>query len=363
MGLMPRIMRGALWRKPMLPDNDTNVVVVPPLTAISGGVCWLPSEQVLLLAVTLPRMSGAQRKAAVAFAVEDQIARPLDEVHVVLGPALPDGRWLVAVVARDVLASRQAGAPGMRILPEAMALPVPDAGQWSARAVQDRVILRLPDGTGMAVAAPMLPALHALAGAPGIVLYGGDLPDGMTAVAEAPLPPITGAAGFDLRNFGTGAGILTPTLRRVGIVLLLAALAHLGLVVAERVTLTQQLATAQANLRAALTTAGQAANVDLDTGVARVLAGSQPEASAGFLPLISAVFAGIEPLSGRVFVRDLQYEAAGSTLTLTLEAPDLTTLQEVEVALAEAQLQVTAGAATTAGGLAEQQLILRGATP
>ena len=363
MGLMPRMMRGAFWRKPVLSQDDRNVVVAQTSTAISGDVHWLPSEQALLLAVSLPRMTASQRKAAVAFAVEDQIARPLDDVHVVLGPALPDGRWLVAVVARDVLASFQTAAPGMRILPEAMALPVPDMGQWSARVVESRVVLRMADGTGMAVAAPMLRALHGLAGAPGIILYGGQLPDGMAAVAEAALPPIMRAAGFDLRHVGNGAGVLTPTLRRVGLVVLLAAIAHLGLVLAERVMLARQLATAQADLRAALTTAGQPADIDLDRGVARVLAGGQPDKASGFLPLIAAVFAGIEPLSGRVFVRDLKYEADQSTLTLTLEAPDLGTLQEVEVALTAAQVQVTAGAATTAGGLAEQQLLLRGAAP
>ena len=48
------------------------------------------------------------------------------------------------------------------------------------------------------------------------------------------------------------------------------------------------------------------------------------------------------------------------TLALTLQAPDIVTLQSVEVALKDAGFRVTAGAATTAGGLAEQQLTLLG---
>lgn len=363
-GLMPRIIPGWRWRKPAQQVDLSDVQGAAPGLVAPLGAALVPAQDVLLLAASLPRMSATQRRVAVAFAVEDQISRPLDEVHVVAGPVLPDGRWLVAVVARDVLSAHQAAAPGQRLLPEALALPVPEPGQWSVWQGGNRVVLRRDDGTGMAVSASMLPALHVMAGGPAINLYGGVLPEGMVAASVLPIPPMPPHAGFDLRRFAGASGIAVPrAARQIAVVLLLALMAHLGVLLADRVLLGRQLAAVQADLRAVLAVAGQPTEGDLDTALAQLLRQGQGAAASPFLPLMTGVFASIEPLSGRVFLRDMRYVAQTATLTLMLEAPDLATLQELEVALTDADVQVTAGAATTSGGLAEQQLVLQGRAP
>lgn len=125
--------------------------------AAPAGAAPIPAEDVLLLSVALPRMTAAQRRKAVCYGVEDQIACPLDAVHVIAGPAMAGGRWLVAVVARAVLAAHQTAAPGLRLLPETMGLPVPDEGHWAVWAGACRVILRRADGSGMALPAALVP--------------------------------------------------------------------------------------------------------------------------------------------------------------------------------------------------------------
>ena len=159
----------------------------------SARAVFVPGEDVLLLSVALPPMPAAQRRAAVAFAVEDRIARPLDEVHVILGPALDNaGHWLVAVVGRACMAAHLARlrpGPGVRVLPDTLTVPVPPAGHWAAREEAGRVLLRMADGTGMAVRAETLGMLHRLAGQPVVLHHGGVLPEGI-ALVPAPGGPI-----------------------------------------------------------------------------------------------------------------------------------------------------------------------------
>ena len=377
-------------------------------------VVFVPGEDVLLLPVPLPPMPSAQRRTAVAFAVEDRIARPLDEVHVILGPALPDppGHWLVAVIARDVLAAHLARlrpGPGVRVLPDTLSLPVPPAGHWAAREEAGRVILRLADGTGMVIMADMLAALHVVAGSPGIVLHGGVLPDGFgqpptpipspprggeahgdaglplptggrDALTTPPAPPLPrvgrgwgvrrrqsqphqGAVLFplgpDLRTASREVGItgLPRLLVRVAAVAGLAALVHLVLLGAETVVLSQRLAAREVALRAGLSQAGLAPEGDVEATLARALTQRQGTGEpAGFLPLLSAAMAAMAPLAGQATLRDLRYGGAGGDLVMTVQAADLGTLQAVETSLAGADLRVGAGTATTADGLAEQQL-------
>ncbi len=333
-----------------------------------SGVTYLPGEGVLLLAVAMPDMSHAQRRAAVGFAVEDRIARPLDDVHVILGPALADtgdGRhWLVAVIARDVL---EAIPPQrrMRLIPDVLALPVPDAGQWSVWAAETRVLVRTPDGAGFATAAAALPYYHLAAGRPGIVLYGGVLDAQFPVLRPAALPtrPDPALDRFDLNSArATSRSLALPRAwRQIAALLLVAGLGHMGLLAADTWALGRIRDTSEVGLRDALGAIGVAAGDDLDTAIATALAQTNGQNGPRLIPLMTRVFAALSPYTGRVTTSDLRYAGDQNSLTITLQAPDITTLQDVETALTDAGFRVTVGAATTGDGLAEQQLTLQGA--
>ena len=75
---------------------------------------------------------------------------------------------------------------------------------------------------------------------------------------------------------------------------------------------------------------------------------------AGFVAVLTQAMAAMGPLAGQATLRDLHFD--GAQVAMTVQATDLGTLQAVETALSAASLGVMAGTATTADGLAEQQL-------
>ena len=332
-----------------------------PLVA-PDGITLVPSEDVLLLAVDLPAMPAQQRRAAVGFAVEDQIAQPLDEVQVVLGPQLSPGLWLVAVIARPVLAGLATDKSTVALWPDVFLVPRPKSG-WAVWAGAGRVLVRLPDGTGFASTPQALPAFWAAASSPEIILYGGVLPATLpiTVRAELPVGADPTLRGFDLRSGRNSAGgqmALPKGARSVLIVAVVAALAHLGLMVADVVALNQLASKSEAELRAVL---NAPADSDLDAALTQALSLRQPaDGGGGVLDLLSQVFGAIGAQTGRVSVQDLRYAALENEAILTVEAPDLATLQSVQSALSEKGLTVTAGAATTSDGAAEVQMTIRG---
>ena len=324
------------------------------------GVSLVPTEQVLLLAVDLPVMPAAQRRAAVGFAVEDRIAQGLDEVRVVLGPQMSPGIWLVAVTARSVLTDiAKSDAKGL-LWPDVVLLPVPRAG-WAVWSGSGRVLVRLPDGTGFATSAAALPSFWTAAGSPAVTLLSGEMPASIPVAARADMPdaPDPALFGFNLRAGLTDAGgriSLPKGAGRLLAVLLLAALAHLTLLVLDTVALGTMADQRDRELRAMLNAPDGS---DLDLVLSQTLAARQPNDKGGVLAVLSRVFSAIGVEAGRVSVQTLRYAASDDAIVLTVEAPDLATLQSVETALNDAGLIVSAGAATTRDGAAEVQMTIR----
>jgi general secretion pathway protein L len=323
------------------------------------GVVFVPTEKVLLLAVEMAGTTPAQRRAAVGFAVEGMIARPLDEVRVVLGPALPGGQsWLVAVFAPDVVATDAKA----RLIPDVLALPLPAPGHWSVWEEAGRNLIRTPDGAGFACDAAALPYYHLAAGRPAITLFSGQLDPQFPIHARATLPASIDPAfrQFDLtQSPTTGLGTLRKW-RPLAAVAAFAALAHLGLLATDVWALHRISAQMQADLRTSLAQLGQPAEGDLDTTLSTIIAQAGGTTGPRFVTLAAQAFAAIAPEQGRITTSDLRYTADQNSLTLQLQAPDIATLQSVETALRAAGFQINAGAATTRDGLAEQEISLAG---
>jgi general secretion pathway protein L len=331
---------------------------------LGADVVPLPSELVHILRVPLPLASHRQRQAAVGFAVEELIAEPLEASHVVLGPEVGRGEYLVVVVAhREMAAWAGRAAPGQRLVPDVLALPVPGEGCCSVREAGGRVLVRRADGTGYATRAEHLEAFWRADGAPQVVLYGGRLPEPVPVGAPGLMPaaPTLEAARLDLlegahARAGRGGRRL---LTRLLAVLALALVAH-GAVLAADVFALRRIAEArEAALRSALSERlpDLPASLPLHEALARAM--PAPAARGGFLPLLARV-AEVLGTEAEVTVRDLGYSAEDGGLSLSVAAPDLGALQRAEDGLRGAGLAVSAGVATTGDGSAEVQYRITG---
>ena len=95
--------------------NEAGAIVQPPrqgslreaatLAALRRVVGLLPASEVVTLDAELPARAGAKLLQAVPYALEEQVADDIDELHFAIGPRGDDGRTPVAVVARAVMQS------------------------------------------------------------------------------------------------------------------------------------------------------------------------------------------------------------------------------------------------------------------
>lgn len=173
-------------------------------------VLLVPGERVLLTRVRVPLRARSRAAAAVPWALEDRLVADVETLHFALGGLDAEGEWSVAAVERAHLeaclhACTEAGLAPHVAVPEPLALPLPEAGGWTALEEGGRVVCRTGPATGFACPLPLLPAVcHSLetpesvdvqrAGEPvdwpapidGSLRIGESLADPMQAFAAAP---------------------------------------------------------------------------------------------------------------------------------------------------------------------------------
>lgn len=349
-----------------LVSANASLAVAP---VVPAGAMFFPSEQVLLLAMPLPAMTPSQRRAAVAFAAEEYIARPVDEVHVALGPEIdPDttpGIWLVGVVDHSLLAApaRASQAAGLRLIPDVLAVPVPPSGSWAVWTLPTRVLVRLPDGTGFATALDSFATLWHSAGALPLVAYAGSLPPGVAEAAIGLVPSTTdrAAQSFDLATgrYAQASSAWRRNLTALTVVVTVAAVAITAIRFADGIALSHIADARERALSAALVAAGQPAAGDTDVAVARLIELHSGTSKVSFLPLLARVSDTLLGGPGGITMPSIAWSNKSGELALTLDAGDLATLQAIQARLQGAGLLVSAGAATTGDGGAEVRMTIR----
>lgn len=137
--------------------EDSGTGVLEDLRARASGrdvVILVPTEDVLLTRVSIPTQNRQKFLQALPFALEDQLAGDIDDLHFVPGQRQGDGACPVAVVRhtrmRDWLdALAGAGLEPKHLIPDALAVPkAHDA--WSCIIDGSRFVVRTGEGTGFA---------------------------------------------------------------------------------------------------------------------------------------------------------------------------------------------------------------------
>jgi general secretion pathway protein L len=309
----------------------------------------VPTEQVRLLAVDLPLANRAKRLAALPFAIEDQIAEPVESLHLALGEEVAPKRYLVGIVRHDVMArwtelADQAGLGHAAIVPDALALPRPAEGAWAVELANDRAIARAGDGTGFAIPASLLRSAWQSAGSPPSTAYGAPLPDEMMAgqgVLDAAALTIP---ALDLRQgpYARRGASTTSWWRRLAWIAVIAAAAHIVIAAADTLMLRSIADRRAEETRAVALAAAPGANLgtDLAASITDLLPTGSARAPDPFVPLLGRISGALSPLAGSILVRTISYQ--GNALTMDLEPnPDPGLQARIDAALKAARISAT----------------------
>jgi general secretion pathway protein L len=135
----------------------------PPPTVLSAAQSirvLVPAESVLLACVDVPARTREQLQRALPFAVEDQLAEPVEQLHIA-ATRHADGRQWVAAVAQATLRAwmsdlRARGIEADALIAESAALPR-EAQRLALLIDGARTVGLLPDGRAFACATDALP--------------------------------------------------------------------------------------------------------------------------------------------------------------------------------------------------------------
>jgi general secretion pathway protein L len=366
--------------------------IQPPNTAEPGGIWFLdgerlislaashvgsptvlvPSEQVLILAVDLPLQSRRQRLSALPFAIEDQIADPIGEVHVALGTELSPRRHLAGIVRHEVMADwagivAEAGLAHCSLVPDALSLPVPEEGAWSTQVSGDRVLVRTWEGTGFATSRSQLPILWAAAGNPVCIAYGEPLPNEVTFVPGAiELEPLTTrlmVPALDLRQgaYAKPRRSVPISARTAMAVLGAAALAHAAIASVETFVLREMADNRRADAQALVQQylPGVAVDADFAAEVNELLSGGAGPPRSSFVPLLVRASAALGQGAPDTTWRGLSYDGKAGELSLFIEQTDMNGLQRSEAALLAAGLRPVSGTPQVENNVAAVRIAVR----
>lgn len=311
------------------------------VSAEGPATILVPTERVRLLAVDLPLPNRARRLAALPFAIEDQVAEPIDSLHLALGarvdPAGAPNRYLIGVVRAEIMAAwaalaEEQGMAGAPMVPDVLLLPRSAEG-WTVEVRDGRALVLAADGTGFALPAALLGSAWEAAGRPRIHNVGEPLDGALEAHASTPdLRDLAAridvaAAELDLRQgmFAARRERLPNGWRRLGWILAIGAAAHIVIAGADALMLRSIADRRAADTRALVAVAAPGTDLtgDLKATVTDLLPTTGAQAPDRFVPLLARVSSALTPLSGSIAVRGIRYEGSVLTLDCAPGAPDL----------------------------------------
>ena len=129
----------------------------------------VPADGVLLAETRVPGGNAQRAQTAAKYALEEQLADDVEDLHFALGARQGPDLWPVAVVDRDTMAALAArtaevGLRPLVVVPETLALPLFDPDEppgtvWTALADGEEAVVRLGDHAGFVSDTDMVGAM------------------------------------------------------------------------------------------------------------------------------------------------------------------------------------------------------------
>lgn len=131
-------------------------------------VVLVPAESILLTAVTLPPIRQAGRRLnAAKYALEEQLAARVETLHFTLAGKNTARGESTPIAVTDLERLRalmrtlaDTGLNVTRVMPDALALPEPEPGQWQLYTLGPRILARTGTTSGFACEQPLWSALE-----------------------------------------------------------------------------------------------------------------------------------------------------------------------------------------------------------
>jgi len=144
---------------------QTGVPDVGIINGVRRVVVLVPGVEVSLVEARVPGRNRQRLLRAIPFALEEQLATDVEELHFALGPVREGEQYPVAVVERSNMDAwavllRENGIQAEQLIPETLVLPS-DAG-WSLMVDGETVLVRSGDYAGFAADIDNLPVLFSL---------------------------------------------------------------------------------------------------------------------------------------------------------------------------------------------------------
>ena len=133
-------------------------------------IVWVPTEQVHFLQVQVPGRRAREWRQALPWAVEDELAEPVEQVHIRPLFRTADGITWCAIVSQDRLTQWQqvlaeAGLETALLVADCFRLPWQD-DRWQGIRTDRRVLIRTGPWSGLAASKTHWPTLQTLADTP-----------------------------------------------------------------------------------------------------------------------------------------------------------------------------------------------------
>lgn len=118
------------------------------------SVLAIGSSAVTLTRVSVPGTGGKRTREATPYALEEQLADDVEDLHFALGPAGSDGEYPVAVIARNTLQESLAlladvGIHPQQVVPDVLLIPPGDSDEWQVLQSSDDLLVRQGSYSGL----------------------------------------------------------------------------------------------------------------------------------------------------------------------------------------------------------------------
>ncbi len=171
-------------------ENEVQTALSPIPTVNRAVVVLIPSTDIVLTSVDIPSKQWQRVVQAVPYALEEQLAQDIDNLHFALGKRDAMGNIAVAIIAHEQMITYLQQLTTLNLtptvlIPDILAVPQPEQG-WGILPIDNIVLVRTGAQAGFAIESQCLKTALSLA----LLEYKTDLPQQLVIFTDTHTPSL-----------------------------------------------------------------------------------------------------------------------------------------------------------------------------